>query len=138
MTAAGRRPASGDCVDRAVAIAAKRPYAEIYAALAHGMGEQRATARIGKQARSARHGVSVKRKWFKDYMGSLGFVWHPAMRIGSGCKVHLRADELPPGRLVVTLSRHYAAVIDGVVHDTYDSSRNGTRCVYGYWRQVQP
>ena len=23
---------------------------------------------------------------------------------------------------------------DGVVHDTYDPSRDGTRCVYGYWR----
>ena len=56
------------------------------------------------------------------------------MRIGSGCKVHLRADELPAGRLIVNLSRHSAAVIEGVLHDTYDSSRNGTRCVYGYWR----
>ncbi len=24
-------------------------------------------------------------------------------------------------------------MIDGVVHDTYDCTRNGTRCVYGYW-----
>jgi hypothetical protein len=55
------------------------------------------------------------------------------MQIGSGCRVHLRADELTPGRLVVQLSRHLTAVIDGVVHDTHDPSRNGTRCVYGYW-----
>jgi hypothetical protein len=55
------------------------------------------------------------------------------MQIGSGCKVHLRSDELPIGRLVVGLSRHSAAVIDGVLHDTYDCSRRGTRCVYGYW-----
>jgi hypothetical protein len=49
------------------------------------------------------------------------------------CKVHLRDGELPMGRLVVSLSRYYAAVIDGVIHDTHDPSRDGTRCVYGYW-----
>jgi hypothetical protein len=56
------------------------------------------------------------------------------MSIGSGCRVHLRDGELPPGRLVVKVSRHYAAVIGGVLHDTHDSTRGGTRCVYGYWR----
>lgn len=55
------------------------------------------------------------------------------MQIGQGCKVHLRADELPQGRLVVSLSKHHSAVIDGVVHDTFDPNRDGTRCVYGYY-----
>jgi hypothetical protein len=32
------------------------------------------------------------------------------------------------------VSRHAVAVIDGVIHDTYDCSRGGKRCVYGYWR----
>ena len=45
----------------------------------------------------------------------------------------MRKDELPEGRIICNLSRHYAAVIDGVLHDTYDSTRNGNRCVYGYW-----
>ena len=31
------------------------------------------------------------------------------------------------------LSRHMCAVIDGVIHDTYDPSRDGTRAVYGYY-----
>jgi hypothetical protein len=55
------------------------------------------------------------------------------MMIGTGCTVHLRSDELPGGRLIVALSRHWCAVIDGVIHDLYDCSRGGTRCVYGYW-----
>jgi hypothetical protein len=25
------------------------------------------------------------------------------------------------------------AVIDGVIHDTFNPSRGGSRCVYGYW-----
>jgi hypothetical protein len=66
-------------------------------------------------------------------MESLGWVWHPTMTIGSGCKVHLREDELPNGRLMVLVSRHYTAVIDGIINDTFDPSRNGKRCVYGYY-----
>jgi hypothetical protein len=67
-------------------------------------------------------------------MKQLGWMWTPTMQIGSGCTVHLRADELPPGRLVVSVSKHLTAVIDGVIHDTHDCSRRGTRCVYGYWQ----
>ena len=32
------------------------------------------------------------------------------------------------------LSRHACAVMDGVIHDTYEDARDGTRCVYGYWK----
>jgi ketosteroid isomerase-like protein len=133
--AAGFKGDTGDCVTRAVTIASGKPYAEVYAFMAKMNGEQRVTKRTRQSAtrRSARHGVYTRRKWFKDYMASLGFRWTPTMTIGSGCKVHLKADELPAGRLVAHLSRHAVAVIDGVVHDTYDPSRDGTRCVYGYW-----
>lgn len=40
------------------------------------------------------------------------------MAVGTRCRVHLRDGELPGGGLVVKVSRHLAAVIDGVVHDT--------------------
>ena len=52
------------------------------------------------------------------------------------------------GRLIVQLSRHLTALIDGVINDTYDCSRqqytdwatgdvvtNDERCVYGYWKE---
>jgi hypothetical protein len=68
-------------------------------------------------------------------METIGWEWTPTMAIGQGCTVHLRADELPAGRLVVSVSKHWVAVIDGVIHDTYDCSRDGTRCVYGYWER---
>jgi len=42
----------------------------------------------------------------RAYNESLGWKWTPTMRIGQGCKVHLRADELPVGRLIVSVSRH--------------------------------
>ncbi|MGE4249039.1 MAG: hypothetical protein AB7F09_06600 [Parvibaculaceae bacterium] len=131
--AAGFRGKAGDCVTRAVAIASGCPYREVYQRLAHGTGTQRKSTRTGRRAKSARNGINTTRKWFREYMNALGFRWVPTMQIGSGCKVHLTASELPAGRLVVMLSRHACAVIDGVIHDTYDPSRDGTRCVYGYY-----
>ena len=35
--------------------------------------------------------------------------------------------------MVVAVSKHYTAVIDGTIHDIYDPSRGGSRCVYGYY-----
>jgi len=124
---------AGDCVCRAICIASGRPYKEVYDRLAEGNAKQRKSKHTGKRSRSARNGIYTTRKWFKDYMKELGFTWTPTMTIGSGCTVHLRADELPSGRLVCSVSNHNVAVIDGVIHDTYDCSRKGSRCVYGYW-----
>lgn len=43
-------------------------------------------------------------------------------------------DGIPDDGLVVRLSKHLCAVVDGVVRDTFDPTRGGDRCVYGYWR----
>ena len=130
--AAGFKGTAGDCVARSIAIASGLPYTEVYAKLAQETGSQRAGKR-GKRSASARSGINVTRKWFKDYMASIGFAWVPTMGIGTGCKVHLNADELPKGRLIVSVSKHYTALIDGVINDTYNPDRGGKRCVYGYW-----
>lgn len=129
--AAGHKSSARDCVCRAIAIAAELPYQQVYDAINAGAENER-VVRGGKRSNAAT-GVKVKREWFKKYMTGLGFEWVPRMFIGTGCKVHLRPGELPNGRLVVLVSRHYCAVIDGVIHDTHDPSRGGTRCVYGYW-----
>lgn len=104
--------------------------------------------------------------WFKQLMSRLGFKWTPTMTIGSGCTVHLKDGELPQGRLVVSVSKHYTAVIDGTINDSHNPSERGStiyppqtpqhelpknvrwlengngweyapdRCVYGYWTFV--
>lgn len=128
--AAGYRGQTGDCVCRAIAIATGMPYDEVYGLV----NEQAASERASKRRRdrsSARAGVHKPTS--KRVIQSLGWKWTPTMQVGQGCKVHLRADELPAGRLIVSVSRHLVAMIDGVIHDTHDPSRNGTRCVYGYW-----
>lgn len=131
--AAGYNGKARDCVCRSLAIASGRPYREVYERLAKGRGNQRASTRISKKAASARNGINVRRKWFRDYMAELGAIWTPTMHIGSGCKVHLKERELPNGRLMVSVSRHYTTVINGVIHDTHNPHREGNRCIYGYW-----
>ena len=121
----------GDCVCRAIAIATQRPYSEVYALILHYAKQER----TGKRKR----GVSdpengVYRSTERKVMALLGWEWVPTMGIGTGCKVHLDADELPAGRLVVNVSHHFTAVIDGVVNDLYDPSLGGSRCVYGYYQ----
>jgi hypothetical protein len=129
--ASGYRGKAGDCVVRSIAIATALPYQHIYDLVNRAsVYERTGTRKRGKS--NARTGVY--KSTIKRVMNSLGWVWTPTMKIGSGCTVHLRAGQLPSGRLVVSVSKHLTAVIDGVIHDTHDCSRRGTRCVYGYWQ----
>lgn len=136
--AAGYKGSAGDCVTRAIAIATGLPYQQVYDDLFAAQREWslRSRSRAAKAARgkaSPRNGVHMP--VIRAYLAGLGWEWTPTMSIGSGTTVHMREDELPNGRLIVSLSRHVCAVIDGVVRDVGDPTREGTRCVYGYWRQ---
>lgn len=126
---AGFKGDASDCVARAVAIACEIPYAEAYKMLADINKTTSGTC-------SARDGIQTKSNAFKLFMTKLGWKWTPTMFIGQGCKVHLRKEELPMGRIICAVSRHYVAVIDGIINDKYDPTRNGTRCVYGYWSKA--
>lgn len=109
-----------DCVVRSVSIATKRDYKSVYDETRRLLGY------------SPRNGVYHKD--VKRVMEHFGGKWVACMKVGKGCTVHLANNEVPmKGRIVCNLSKHVVAVVDGVMHDTYDSSRNGTRCVYGYW-----
>jgi hypothetical protein len=127
---AGFRGKTGDCVTRSIAIATGRPYREVYNAINDAsQGERPSARKRGKS--SARTGVH--KQTFRSYLVSLDWRWVPTMAIGQGCKVHLTASELPGGTILVSVSRHLTCMIDGVIHDTFDPSRGGTRCVYGYF-----
>jgi hypothetical protein len=128
--AAGFKGQAGDCCCRAVAIATGLPYRQVYDAL-NALAKRERTGRRKRGVSSARAGVYGQTA--RRLMESLGWRWVPTMGIGTGCKVHLADGELPAGRLVVCVSRHYTAVIDGVIRDTHDPSRDGKRCVYGYY-----
>lgn len=135
--AAGFRGGAGDCVVRSIAIAAQLPYRQVYEDLRQANASY-ALERDNKVSRHlVRRGASPRdgnhRDVFHDYILSHGFEWVPTMKVGAGCQVHLRPDELPTGILIVKVSKHLTAVIDGVIRDTHNPSRGGKRCVYGYY-----
>ncbi len=134
---AGFKGGAGDCVVRAIAIAAQLPYLQVYedlraanAAYADQRNDKLAR-RLNAKGASPRNGNH--RNVFHDYILGHGFDWVATMQVGVGCKVHLLANELPSGRLIVKVSKHLTAVIDGVIQDTHNPSRGGSRCVYGYY-----
>jgi hypothetical protein len=155
--AAGFRGSAGDCGVRAIAIAAELPYAGVYetmTALLHEMKVKNPSPRNG-----------LPMNVMKEYMRILGWSWTPTMLIGSGCTVHLAPGELPEGRIICRVSKHFVAVINGVIYDTHDCGERGVtvyppgsrgpipkgarelpngagwayepqRCVYGYWKEL--
>lgn len=130
---AGYKGTAGDCVTRAIAIATGRDYAEVYADLNTAATAER--PRAGRKRSDARTGVH--RPTIRRYLAQAGWTWTPTMGIGTGTTVHLAQGELPPGRVIASVSKHLCAVIDGVVHDNHDPSRGGTRAVYGFWTKEE-
>lgn len=126
----GYKGPAGDCVTRAIAIVTQQPYQVVYDALnQYATREHTGKRKRGKS--NARTGVY--KYTYRKYLRTLGWKWIPTMFIGTGCKMHLIGGELPKGRLIVTVSKHITTVIDGVINDTFNPSREGTRCVYGYF-----
>ncbi|MDA9604301.1 hypothetical protein N9S39_01140 [Candidatus Pelagibacter sp.] len=134
---AGYKGKAGDCVVRSIAIVTGLSYQKVYDDLYKENLDFRTTSR-SKLARSLKQKndsprTGTHRIVLKRYLQKLGWNWTPTMFVGQGCKVHLKKEELPSDTLIVCCSKHITVIKDGVLHDTYDCSRNGTRCVYGYW-----
>ena len=134
---AGYKGSAGDCVVRAIAIAAQLPYQEVYDTLFE-MNKEFAVTSRSRAAKVVRRDGATPRNGnfyhvYHKYILSLGFDWVPTTQVGQGMTHHVKSDELPSGRLILRLSKHLAAFIDGVLRDTYDCSREGKRGVYGYY-----
>ena len=111
----------GDCVTRSIAIVKGQDYKQVYNEIKKLVGY---TPRNG-----------VYKKDTKKVMEHFGGVWISCSGFGKKDKTHLNEMEIPThGRLICNLSKHVTCVIDGVINDTYDPSRDGTRMVYGYWK----
>jgi hypothetical protein len=143
--AAGYKGHTRDCVTRAIAIACELDYQEVYDALNYAKsnpGKVHEKTRRMLAGTSARTGINKRTS--RQFLEDLGWAWVPTMEVGTGCKVHLLREELPSGRIIAKCSRHLVAVIDGVIHDTHDSSYSrwsgaGKRCVYGiYYNPKEP
>lgn len=113
---------------RATAIATGLPYERVYRDL-FDMGKQ-------MRVKQASPRTGVEKKVYRTYFSELGYTHVAKMGIGTGCQVHVCVEEIPPkGTFILNLSKHVSCVIDGTILDTHDPSRNGNRCVYGWWEQ---
>ena len=116
----------GDCVTRAIANATGMDYKEVY-----DLVNSYASRERGSNKSIARNGVSKDTVY--KVLTDMGWTWVPTMFIGKGCQVHLNEKELPDGIIIVSVSKHLTCVKNRVLYDTFDCSRAGRRCVYGYY-----
>lgn len=130
--AAGYKGTCGDCGTRAAAIALQLPYKEVYDELnsirKELLSKAKSKSDIKKFSGSVRDGTATD--VMHEFMKRHGWRWVPTMRIGSGCTQHL-GDMPNTGSYVCRVAKHYCAVVNGKLRDTFDSGSD--RCVYGYW-----
>ena len=150
----------GDCVVRAFAIALYGPdveehqYKHVYKDYCRLIREWAFDGRSNAMKRLYRDGTRHTKPDYpphkdviKAYAEENGFTWTATagghLQGGPPTEtVHVRPDELPGGRLVLVLSKHYSAFIDGKLYDSWDTSVSrhveadggrGWRMVYGYY-----
>jgi hypothetical protein len=112
-----------DCACRAIAIATGHPYHEIWDMF-----------KTLLEAESVRPRSGVNEIVQHKVMESLGWTWVEAR------KAYLVEHDLPSGRLVVCIRGHSLAVIDRVIHDTFNPSFEKTGMlppIYGYYKNGQ-
>jgi hypothetical protein len=147
---------AGDCVTRAIAIATKTPFNEVYTAMKK---EGDGTASNGvyeyvyspylhrnfKWIKSGTRNYSAELKETGKRRSTDGYIAKKRNYFCGG--LHVNARDLPMrGPAIVEINRHIFAMIDGVIHDTGtgewrlspDRQKKGTcvggLCVEGIWR----
>lgn len=123
-SAAGYKGDVGDCAVRSVVIATGLSYKKVYKDFLREMKNHTGQATIK---------AGVYRKVFHPYLLQNGFDWIPLNFIGRPSRIKLTPEMLPRGVLVISTRKHLVCCIDGVLQDTYDSSREGTATVFGYY-----
>ena len=124
---------AGDCAIRAIAIATATPYATVY---------QDFKDRGASPSRGAFHDMENEylkeigwkkvrfRRKFQNQLGKDDMSWF------CGGK-HLISTDVPmTGRSTVTIQGHMFAMIDGVIHDTYDPRTRNRKSII--WRGGEP
>ncbi len=116
--AAGYRSVQvGDCVNRALAILTGLPYNDVRRILNEACGKERGQDRSNPE-------TGIYPKTYKKILKNLG--------VGKLVKVKSWTDLPQTGKIMVVQREHVAAVIDGVVNDTYDPVENMTD-LQGYY-----
>ena len=122
---AGFRGSARDCGVRAIAIATGKSYKEVYKA-ANKMCKVDGFSNTFSSARNGLFRTTFIRimKWLLGYEPE----YHDFYK--NGGKRKACRDDFPNGRLILKMKKPYAAVVDGVIYDSWDSR---DRDVLGYW-----
>jgi hypothetical protein len=127
----------GNAVVRAIAIATEQNYWPVYRELYTAQCEYVSKSR-SKRIKDKGASIDYAGVWpdvSKQYLLDRGWTWTPTMSIGSGTTVHLTYEEIPDLPVFVArVSRSLVTVVNGVVQDIGDPSRDGTRALYGYFQ----
>lgn len=110
-----------DCGIRAMAIACNIPYNEARKYL-------KEASKNGRKGSGA-IATGIYKEDMEAALKKFGFVRKSSPKL-VGRKA--RYYDLPKGRIVAHMAKHFAAVIDGELHDSWDSSN---KMVYDYWIQ---
>ena len=108
-----------DCGVRAVAIACQLTYEESRKRL-------KKASKAGKMG-SGQISKGIYKQDMTAALKEIGWVWCPAPKLQAR---KARYHDLPRGRVIARMAKHYVAVIDGEINDTWDCSE---KMVYGYW-----
>jgi hypothetical protein len=120
----------GDCVCRAITIAAEQPYAKTHADLSD-FGWSTRQDRYSWRDKDGLIIPGAMARWLeRQYIEPLGLVWRPLPAVKG--QPRPRPRDLLEGRLIASMRRHLVAVVDGVVYDTWDSL---DQPVYGYYHR---
>lgn len=120
----------GDCGCRATAIVLDKPYKEIYKDMYHWFKVE-VDGALCKGPSHPRKGIVLSD--MKEYMDSWNWRYVKLPHTGRNYAVRMLAEDLPMGRLIVHVHRHFVAVIDHVMYDTWDCSDGGFTGVLGYF-----
>ena len=113
---------TGDCVTRAIAIATGKDYLEVYNAI-NGISKGERKRKNERRKSNARKGVY--HHTYEKYLKDLGWRYVDCNKPNK--YIHLTDSEIPKGTVICRLYKHLVCVIDGVINDTYDCSKKGTK-----------
>lgn len=116
----------GDCVPRAIAIATGIPYKKVLTDLYE---KQKIYYWTRYSPKNPHPTTGTQPAVYDAYLKDLG--WKKIYVKGN---LRFRKDNLPKRKkLIVRTDRHLAAVIDGKLRDTYESSKQGEKLIRSYW-----
>lgn len=97
-------------------------------------------SKLEKRSKTSNARSGVYKESYKKILKALQAEEVKVQEFGSNKKCHLKDEDLinyQKGRYILSLSHHFSSLIDGVLVDTYDCSRDGDRQVYKMYKMTK-